>query len=114
MTRAASSRAAASRAAWSGARNRPGAAQLCAGTLIAAGSAVALLAVSGELGVWRIAVLVAFAVALGLLSTVLLTSVAARRRPSPAVPEPTAPGAPAPAPPVPASAAQPVYAHQAR
>ncbi|MFJ5234277.1 hypothetical protein ACIQBJ_30785 [Kitasatospora sp. NPDC088391] len=83
MSSAAASRVAASRSAWSSG-SRPGAGQLAAGALIAAVAAVALLAVSGETGVWRIAVLVVFAVALGTLSTVLLASVAAHRRPAPA------------------------------
>ncbi|MFD7732746.1 hypothetical protein ACFV6F_20445 [Kitasatospora phosalacinea] len=51
------------------------------GTLVAVVAAVALLAVSGESGVWRIAVLVGFAVALGTLSAVLLSPGAARRLP---------------------------------
>ncbi|MFD8593935.1 hypothetical protein ACFV1L_02915 [Kitasatospora sp. NPDC059646] len=77
----------------SSAAARPGPAQVAAGALIAVAAAVALLAVSGETGVWRVAVLVAFAIALGTLSAVLLT---ARRRPpvaatgSPDVPRPAA------------------------
>ncbi len=75
-----------------------------AGTLIATAATVALLAVSGETGVWRVAVLVAFAVALGTLSAVLLT---ARRRPP--VAATSNPGAP-----MPTAARRPEYAHQSR
>ncbi|KIQ62252.1 hypothetical protein TR51_24380 [Kitasatospora griseola] len=78
---------------------RPGPVQVVLGALIAATSAVVLLAVSGETGVWRVAVLVAFAVALGTLSAVLLTT-------RPRVPAAAA----APAPP----ARRPEYAHQSR
>ncbi|MFF4343384.1 hypothetical protein ACFY00_26065 [Kitasatospora sp. NPDC001540] len=84
--------------------------QLVVGTLVAAVAAVALLAVSGESGVWRIAVLVGFAVALGTLSAVLLSPVAARRLPPRAVT--TAPRERAhPAPP---AVRERVYAHQGR
>ncbi|MFJ1755242.1 hypothetical protein [Kitasatospora sp. NPDC088134] len=110
VSSAAASRVAASRSAWSRGGNRPGAGQLAAGALIAAGAAVALLAVSGETGVWRIAVLVAFAVALGTLSTVLLASVTARRHFS--SPEPHAfAGRPGPGA---EPARQPAYAQQSR
>ncbi|MFD7644199.1 hypothetical protein ACFV4P_26535 [Kitasatospora sp. NPDC059795] len=76
---------------------RPGPVQVGLGALIATAAAVALLAVSGETGVWRVAVLVAFAVALGTLSAVLLTT-----RPR----VPTAPKA------APQTARRPEYAHQ--
>jgi hypothetical protein len=62
---------------------RPTTAQLCTGILIVVATTVALLAVSGESGVFQIAVLVAFAVALGTLATMLSMSAAARRRSSP-------------------------------
>ncbi|MFC8718098.1 hypothetical protein [Kitasatospora sp. NPDC057198] len=100
--------------------------QLGVGTLVAVVAAVALLAVSGESGVWRISVLVAFAVALGTLSAVLLSPAAARRRPpqTAAVPpvrpselsEPSDPsGQPEqPEQPQQSAARQPVYAHQSR
>ncbi|MFB7944098.1 hypothetical protein ACFC6L_04195 [Kitasatospora phosalacinea] len=87
------------------------------GTLVAVVAAVALLAVSGESGVWRIAVLVGFAVALGTLSAVLLSPVAARRLPPRALAFTTAQqeqqqgqgqGQPQPA------ARERVYAHQGR
>ncbi|WP_285737439.1 hypothetical protein [Kitasatospora phosalacinea] len=81
------------------------------GTLVAVVAAVALLAVSGESGVWRIAVLVGFAVALGTLSAVLLSPVAARRLPpSRAV----ATASRERAQPAPSAAREPVYAHQGR
>ncbi|MGW4380322.1 hypothetical protein [Kitasatospora sp. NPDC004531] len=69
---------------------RPGPVQVGLGTLIATAATVALLAVSGETGVWRVAVLVAFGVALGTLSAVLLAA-----RPRVAAP-PAAPTAPRP------------------
>ncbi|WP_148283096.1 MULTISPECIES: hypothetical protein [Kitasatospora] len=76
-------------------------------------AAVALLAVSGESGVWRVAVLVGFAVLLGTLSAVLL---AARRRP--ARPVGRAGSAGPAGPPVAARPAPAVreraYAHQSR
>lgn len=62
---------------------RPTTAQLCTGILIVVATTVALLAVSGESGVFGIAVLVTFAVVLGTLATALSISAAARRRPSP-------------------------------
>ncbi|MFJ5884932.1 hypothetical protein [Kitasatospora cineracea] len=83
--------------------------QLGVGTLIAVVAAVALLAVSGETGVWRIAVLVGFAVALGTLSAVLL-SPATRRAPQASAPRPAAPDADQPGPAT--AARQPAYAHQ--
>lgn len=61
---------------------RPTIAQLCTGTLTVVATTVALLAVSGATGVFEIAVLVAFAVALGTLATALLMT-GARGRPSP-------------------------------
>ncbi|MFD5564649.1 hypothetical protein [Kitasatospora griseola] len=88
-----------SRAVRPSAAARPGPVQVVLGALIATTAAVVLLAVSGETGVWRVAVLVAFAVALGTLSAVLLTT-----RPR----VPTAAAAPAP------PARQPEYAHQSR
>ncbi|MFJ5926297.1 hypothetical protein ACIQF6_27195 [Kitasatospora sp. NPDC092948] len=72
---------------------RPGPAQVAVGAVIATVAAVVLLAVSGETAVWRVAVLVGFAVALGTLSAVLLT---ARPRVPAAPAAPAAPGASAP------------------
>ncbi|WP_111553351.1 hypothetical protein [Kitasatospora sp. SolWspMP-SS2h] len=86
--------------------------QLGVGTLIAVVAAVALLAVSGETGVWRIAVLIGFAVALGTLSAVLL-SPASHRRPPQAPAAGKAPWA-AEQPAAAGAARQPVYAHQSR
>ncbi|MER5867718.1 hypothetical protein [Kitasatospora sp. NPDC002040] len=60
--------------------SRPTIAQLSTGTLTVVAAAAVLLAVSGSRGVFQIAVLVAFAVALGTLATALLVSVAAQRR----------------------------------
>ncbi|MFJ9522186.1 hypothetical protein ACIRPK_28530 [Kitasatospora sp. NPDC101801] len=60
--------------------SRPTIAQLTTGTLTMVAAAAVLLAVSGSRGVFEIAVLVAFAVALGTLSTALLVTVAAQRR----------------------------------
>ncbi|MFD9129910.1 hypothetical protein [Kitasatospora sp. NPDC059571] len=59
---------------------RPTLAQLSTGTLTVVVAAVALLAVSGSTGVAEVLVLVAFAVALGTLTTALLVTVAAQRR----------------------------------
>ncbi|MER8185463.1 hypothetical protein [Kitasatospora sp. NPDC094015] len=59
---------------------RPTTAQLCTGTLIVVATTVALLAVSGSSGVFEVAVLVVFAIALGTLTTALLMTVAAQRR----------------------------------
>ncbi|WP_123555424.1 hypothetical protein [Kitasatospora cineracea] len=86
--------------------------QLGVGTLIAVVAAVALLAVSGETGVWRIAVLVGFAVALGTLSAVLLSPATTRRAPQAFVPRAAAPGTGQPEPAT--AARQPAYAHQSR
>ncbi|WP_371497285.1 hypothetical protein OG871_15045 [Kitasatospora sp. NBC_00374] len=61
---------------------RPTTAQLSTGILIVVATTVALLAVSGSSGVFEVAVLVAFAIALGTLTTALLMSVAAQRRPA--------------------------------
>ncbi|MEV4614009.1 hypothetical protein AB0K43_15650 [Kitasatospora sp. NPDC049258] len=61
---------------------RPTTAQLCTGTLIVVATTVALLAVSGSSGVFEVAVLVLFAIALGTLTTALLMAVAAQRRPA--------------------------------
>ncbi len=102
----------ASRAARLVSGSRFSAAQLGVGTLIAVVAAVALLAVSGETGVWRIAVLVGFAVALGTLSAILLSPVAARRAPQAPAPRTTATGADQPGPAT--AARQPAYAHQSR
>jgi len=80
---------------------RPGPAQVAVGALIATVAAVVLLAVSGETAVWRVAVLVGFAVALGTLSAVLLTA------------RPRVPSAPAAS--APKQSARPYeYAHQSR
>ncbi|QKW19725.1 hypothetical protein HUT16_12235 [Kitasatospora sp. NA04385] len=87
------------------------------GTLVAVVAAVALLAVSGESGVWRITVLVAFAVALGTLSAVLLSPTAARRRAqrvAPAAPPARSAGGGQPAQPEPTATRQRAYAHQSR
>ncbi|GLW54923.1 hypothetical protein [Kitasatospora phosalacinea] len=90
--------------------------QLGVGTLVAVVAAVALLAVSGESGVWRIAVLVGFAVALGTLSAVLLSPAAARRLPPRARASATAQQAPqgqeGREQPAPSAARERVYAHQ--
>ncbi|WP_457032785.1 hypothetical protein [Kitasatospora sp. P5_F3] len=59
--------------------SRPTIAQLTTGTLTVVAAAAVLLAVSGSRGVFEIAVLVAFAVALGTLATALLVTVAAQR-----------------------------------
>ncbi|WP_037972859.1 hypothetical protein [Streptomyces sp. NRRL WC-3742] len=50
---------------------RPSASQLCLGSFTVVAATVALLAVSGASGVLEVAVLVAFALALGTLVTVL-------------------------------------------
>ncbi|AUG77472.1 hypothetical protein CFP65_2650 [Kitasatospora sp. MMS16-BH015] len=73
---------------------RPTIAQLLTGTLTVVAATVALLAVSHATGVFEIAVLATFAVALGTLATALQMA-AARRRPdrSPA-PAPAAPPVP--------------------
>ncbi|GAA4850781.1 hypothetical protein [Kitasatospora terrestris] len=76
---------------------RPSSAQLFTGTLIVVATTVALLAVSGSTGVYEIAVLVAFAIALGTLATALSMSAAAQRRSAVAAP-PLAPAAPEPSP----------------
>ncbi|RAJ43123.1 hypothetical protein K353_02141 [Kitasatospora sp. SolWspMP-SS2h] len=102
----------ASRAAGLVSGSRFSAVQLGVGTLIAVVAAVALLAVSGETGVWRIAVLIGFAVALGTLSAVLL-SPASHRRPPQAPAAGKAPWA-AEQPAAAGAARQPVYAHQSR
>lgn len=60
--------------------SRPTIAQLSTGSLTVVVAAAVLLAVSGSRGVFEIAVLVAFAVALGTLATALLVTVAAQRR----------------------------------
>ncbi|GAA1150257.1 uncharacterized membrane protein YebE (DUF533 family) [Kitasatospora gansuensis] len=60
--------------------SRPTIAQLLTGTLTVVAAAAVLLAVSGSRGVFEIAVLVAFAVALGTLATALLVTVSAQRR----------------------------------
>ena len=60
---------------------RPTVAQICTGTLIVVAATVALLGVSGATGVLEIAVLVTFALALGVLATAL--SMTARRGPAP-------------------------------
>ncbi|MEU9128554.1 hypothetical protein AB0D08_10645 [Kitasatospora sp. NPDC048540] len=75
---------------------RPTTAQLCTGILIVVATTVALLAVSGSSGVFEVAVLVAFAVALGTLATALLMSVAAQRRAAVATGVGERPGAPRP------------------
>ncbi|MFF0297568.1 hypothetical protein ACFYST_29820 [Kitasatospora sp. NPDC004614] len=85
---------------------RPAPAQVSRGALIATATTVALLAVSGETGVWRVAVLVAFAIALGTLSAVLLT-------PRPHLPAALKPAAPKPVA-RPEPARQPEYANQSR
>ncbi|MEV8096851.1 hypothetical protein [Kitasatospora sp. NPDC085879] len=59
---------------------RPTLPQICTGTFTVVASAVALLAVSGSTGVFEVAVLVAFAVALGTLATALLMTLSAQRR----------------------------------
>ncbi|WP_167346498.1 hypothetical protein [Kitasatospora phosalacinea] len=93
--------------------SRFSAVQVGVGTLVAVVAAVALLAVSGESGVWRIGVLVAFAVALGTLSAVLLSPGAARRRRTQAVAPAAVPAGPAEQP-APAAAREPAYAHHSR
>ncbi|MFJ9773729.1 hypothetical protein ACIRVF_21215 [Kitasatospora sp. NPDC101157] len=57
---------------------RPSAAQFCLGSFTVVATAVALLAVSGASGVLEVAVLVAFALALGTVVTVLSVSVSHR------------------------------------
>ncbi|MFJ9844929.1 hypothetical protein ACIRYZ_31695 [Kitasatospora sp. NPDC101155] len=57
---------------------RPSAAQFCLGSFTVVATTVALLAVSGASGVLEVAVLVAFALALGTVVTVLSLSVSAR------------------------------------
>jgi len=81
---------------------RPTSAQVCTGTLIVVATTVALLAVSGSSGLFEVAVLVAFAIALGTLATALLMSVSAQRSSSPDVS----------AGPSPAQQPQPEYARQ--
>lgn len=102
----------ASRAARLVSGSRFSAVQLGVGTLIAVVAAVALLAVSGETGVWRIAVLVGFAVALGTLSAVLLSPATTRRAPQAFAPRAAAPGTDQPEPAT--ATRQPAYAHQSR
>ncbi|GAA1080010.1 MULTISPECIES: hypothetical protein [Kitasatospora] len=65
---------------------RPTLPQICTGTFTVVVSAVALLAVSGSTGVFEVAVLVAFAVALGTLATALLMTLSAQRRTDRGVP----------------------------
>lgn len=98
---------AASRASALVSGSRFSAVQLGVGTLVAVVAAVALLAVSGESGVWRITVLVGFAVALGTLSAVLLSPTARRRPPQAVALPPVRPSEPT-------AVRQPVYAHQSR
>ncbi|BFV59088.1 hypothetical protein KCMC57_up41920 [Kitasatospora sp. CMC57] len=62
--------------------SRPTIAQLVTGILTVVVAAAVLLAVSASRGVFEIAVLVAFSVALGTLATALLMTVAAQRRTS--------------------------------
>ncbi|MFH9351496.1 hypothetical protein [Kitasatospora sp. NPDC017646] len=57
---------------------RPSAARFCLGSFTVVATTVALLAVSGASGVLEVAVLVAFALALGTVVTVLSVSVSAR------------------------------------
>ncbi|MCU7824575.1 hypothetical protein [Kitasatospora sp. DSM 101779] len=70
---------------------RPTLPQICTGTFTVVASAVALLAVSGSTGVFEVAVLVAFAVALGTLATALLMTLSAQRRPDHGAPSPAEP-----------------------
>ncbi|MEV4558969.1 hypothetical protein AB0K51_18540 [Kitasatospora sp. NPDC049285] len=99
----------------------PSAGQLALGTLITAAAAVALLAVSGETGVWQVAVLCGFAVALGTLVTALVSSSPRRDEPATA-PAPAAGQVPpsgqvptaAPELPVRTALPQPEYARQSR
>ncbi len=58
---------------------RPTVAQICTGTLTVVAATLALLTVSGATGVLEVAVLVAFALALGTLATALSMSVTRRR-----------------------------------
>ncbi|MFJ9694204.1 hypothetical protein [Kitasatospora sp. NPDC101183] len=58
---------------------RPSAARFCLGSFTVVAATVALLAVSGASGVLEVAVLVAFALALGTLVTVLSMRTAAGR-----------------------------------
>lgn len=60
--------------------SRPTLAHLSTGVLTVVVAAAVLLAVSGSRGVFEIAVLVGFAVALGTLTTALLVTGADRRR----------------------------------
>ncbi|MFF2141302.1 hypothetical protein [Kitasatospora sp. NPDC058190] len=57
---------------------RPSVAQFCLGSFTVVATTVALLAVSGASGVLEVAVLVAFALALGTVVTVLSLSVSGR------------------------------------
>ncbi|MET8625388.1 hypothetical protein ABZW30_16840 [Kitasatospora sp. NPDC004669] len=57
---------------------RPSAAQFCLGSFTVVATTVALLAVSGASGVLEVAVLVAFALALGTVVTVLSLSASSR------------------------------------
>ncbi|MFH8383051.1 hypothetical protein ACH4E7_19200 [Kitasatospora sp. NPDC018058] len=57
---------------------RPSAAQFCLGSFTVVATTVALLAVSGASGVLEVAVLVAFALALGTVVTVLSLSLSSR------------------------------------
>ena len=88
---------------------RPTVAQICTGTLTVVAATLALLTVSGATGLLEIAVLVAFALALGTLATALSMAASRRRpahRPGPAVP--SAVGVPG----VPGAAASREYAQQ--